>query len=78
MIHGIPKCIYMDRRPQFLVRFWREILGLMGTTLRYSIVYHLQTQGIVERMNSVIGQMLRCTLHDMNDIKNRLDILPTI
>lgn len=50
----------------------------MGTTLRYSTAYHPQTQCIVERMNSVIGQMIRCTLHDMNDVKNWLDILPTI
>ena len=29
-------------------------------------------------MNSVIGQMLRCTLHDLYDIKNWLEIFPTI
>lgn len=33
---------------------------------------------MVERMNFVIGQMLCCTLHKMYNIKNWLNILPTI
>lgn len=31
--HGVPRCIYIDRGSQFVARFWREIWGLMGTTL---------------------------------------------
>lgn len=50
----------------------------MGTTLCYSTAYHPQTQGIVERMNSVIGQMIRFILHEMNDVKNWLKFLPTV
>lgn len=46
------------------------------TTVQYSI--SPTDTGIVERMNSVIGQMLRCTLHEMNDVKNWLEILPIV
>ena len=63
-LHGVPSVIYSDRGTQFTSQFWRTLWGLTGTQLRYSTAYHPQTQGVVERMNAVIGQMLRCTLHE--------------
>ena len=77
-IHGIPSIIYTDRGSQFTSKFWKELWGLFGTQLRYSTAYHPQTQGIVERMNAVIGQVLRCTLAQMYEIKNWVEILPTV
>ena len=53
-------------------------MGLLGTSLRYSTAFHPQTQGIVERMNSVIGQMLRCTIHEMNEGREWKKLLPII
>ena len=50
----------------------------MGTQLKYSTAYHPQTQGVVERMNSVIGQMLRCTIHELGEPRNWKNLLPTI
>ena len=70
--------MYTDRGTQFTSKFWKELWGLFGTQLRYSTAYHPQTQGIVEWMNAVIGQMIRCTLSQMNDVKNWVDILPTV
>ena len=63
-LHGVPSVIYSDRGTQFTSQFWKTLWGLTGTQLRYSTAYHPQTQGVVERMNAVIGQMLRCTLHE--------------
>ena len=76
--HGIPRCIYTDRRTQLTSRLWRELWEIIGTQLRYSTAYHLQTQGVVERMNAVIGQMLRCTIHEMNETREWNSLLPTI
>ena len=77
-LHGIPRCVYTDRGTQFVSRFWSELWKLMGTQLKYSTAYHPQTQGVVERMNSVIGQMLRCTIHELGEPRNWKNLLPTI
>ena len=54
-LHGIPRCIYSDRGPQFCNRFWRALWDSFGTSLKFSSAYHPHTQGMVERMNSVVG-----------------------
>ena len=69
-LHGVPRDIYTDRGNQFISKFWREIWGLLGTSLRYSTAYHPQTQGIVERMNAVVIQLFKCTIQEMNELRN--------
>ena len=63
-LHGIPAILYSDRGTQFTSQFWKSLWELTGTQLRFSTAYHPQTQGVVERMNSVVGQMLRCIIHE--------------
>ena len=75
--YGIPRVIYSDRGAQFVGRVWRELWSLTGTQLRYSTSYHPQTQGVVERMNSVIGQTLRCLISEEKD-RDWLKLLDTI
>ena len=77
-LHGIPRCISIDRGTQFTSRLWRELWEIMDTQLRFRIAYHPQTQGVVERMNAVIGQMLRCTIHKLNQVRDWDSLLPTI
>ena len=36
----------------------------------YSTAYHPQTQGVVERMNSVIEQCMRCIIHESGNIND--------
>ena len=67
--HGLPRVIFSDRGPQFTARAWQELWKLTGTKLGYSSAYHPQTQGVVERMNAVVSQTLRCLLHETNDLK---------
>ena len=50
----------------------------MGTQLRYSTAYHPRTQGLLEQMNAIIGQMLRRTIHEMNGTREWDSLLPTI
>ena len=63
-LHGVPSVLYSDRGTQFTSNFWKSLWSLTGTQLKFSTAYHPQTQGVVERMNAVVGQMLRCTLHE--------------
>ena len=68
-LHGIPSLLYSEKGTQFTSKFWKELCGLFGMQLKFSTVYQSQTQCIVERMNAVVGQFLRCTFAQMNDIK---------
>ena len=77
-LHGIPRCIYSDRGPQFCSRFWRALWDSFGTSVRYSSAYHPQTQGMVERMNSVVSQTLRCLIHSLENERDWQRILPTV
>ena len=74
----VPKFIYTDGGTQFSSKFWKELRGLFGTGLRYRTAFHPQKQGIVERMNAVIGKMLCCTLAGMNESKNWVEISPIV
>ena len=77
-LHGIPRVIYSDRGSQFIAGSWRELWRLTGTRLAYSTAYHPQTQGVVERMNSVVSQTVRCLLHDIGNPKDWEKTLPTV
>ena len=39
-LHGIPRCIYSDRGPQFCNRFWKALSDSFGTSLKFSSAYH--------------------------------------
>ena len=67
-LHGVPTVICIDRGSQFTVDSWRELWRLTGTELAYSTVYHPQTQGVVERMNSIIEQCMRGIIHESTNI----------
>ena len=77
-LHGIPRVIYSDRGSQFVAGSWRELWRLTGTRLAYNTAYHPQTQEVVERMNSVVSQTVRCLLHDIGNPKDWEKTLPTI
>ena len=77
-LHGVPRAIYSDRGPQFTANSWQELWRLTGTKLKYSSAYHPQTQGVVERMNAVVSQTLRCLIHNTNEMKKWEILLPTV
>ena len=61
-LHGMPRAIHSDRDVRFQSQFWKELWRNSGTKLRFSTAYHPQSQGLVERMNQVVEQVLRCSL----------------
>ena len=77
-LHGVPRVIYSDRGIQFSKESWRELWRLAGTKLAYSTAYHPQTQGVVERMNSVIEQCMRCIIHEFGNVNEWEKILSTV
>ena len=43
--HGVPLSIVSDRDPRFTSRFWHAFQRELGSDLRFSTVYHPQTDG---------------------------------
>ena len=76
-LHGVPRVIYNDRGSQLTAESWRELWRLTGTKLAYNTAYHPQTQ-VVERMNSVIEQCMRCIIHESGNINEWENILSTV
>ncbi|KAI9905298.1 hypothetical protein PsorP6_013814 [Peronosclerospora sorghi] len=58
-LHGMPEDIVSDRDPRFTGRFWQETFSLLGTQLKMSTSDHPETDGQTERVNRVLGDMLR-------------------
>ena len=56
---GAPKVIISDRAKTFVESIeWKKFCKINGIETRFSTSYHPQTNGRVERLNSLIGQML--------------------
>ena len=66
--HGLPRIIYSDRGAQLTARSLQELWRLRGTKLEYSTVHQPQTQGVVEGMNNVVSQALRCLIHERQNV----------
>ena len=77
-IHGVPKALHSDRDTRFTSRFWRALWQATGTSLRFSTAFHPQTQGQVERLNAVIEQVLRCTVHQTGEARDWDNMLATV
>ncbi|MCO5558553.1 hypothetical protein L7F22_012138 [Adiantum nelumboides] len=57
---GMPQLIVSDRDPRMTSLFWRGLFGNMGTTLKFSLSFHPQTDGQSEEENSTILDLLKC------------------
>ncbi|TYJ58019.1 hypothetical protein B9479_001378, partial [Cryptococcus floricola] len=61
---GLPTPIISDRDKLFTAGAWKRLNELLGTKLKMSTVYHLQTDGIPERSNKTVTQALRAWTDD--------------
>jgi transposase InsO family protein len=57
---GLPTSIVSDRDSKFTKAFWSQLFSKCGTRLRFSSVFHPQTDGITERLNKTLEELLRC------------------
>jgi hypothetical protein len=57
--HGMPKSVITDRGPQFAGKFWQHLCKLLDCRSNLSSAYHPQSDGQTERVNRVVGDMLR-------------------
>ncbi|KAG2776406.1 hypothetical protein PC129_g16065 [Phytophthora cactorum] len=71
--HGMPLDIVSDRDPRFTARVWQEVVTLLGTQLSMSTADHPQTDGQTERVNRVLGDLLKSYAHSF---QQWIDCLP--
>jgi transposase InsO family protein len=58
-LHGLPVKIISDRDSKFTSNFWVSLMKLLGTEIAMSTPFHPQTDGLVERLNLTLKEMLR-------------------
>ena len=62
--HGIPISIISDRDLRFTSRIWGKLQEALGRRLNFSITFHLQTDGQLEKVIQVLEDMLRSCVID--------------
>jgi len=73
-LHGLPKCVVSDHRPQFIACFTRELYRLLGIKLASSTAWHPQTNRQTERVNQELDQYLQLFVNEQQD--DWYDLLP--
>jgi len=66
-IHGIPRKILSNREPQFISKFIEEFMKALETMRQLSIVYHLQINGQIERINQEVETFLQHYINYQQD-----------
>ncbi|KAM7313233.1 DDE-type integrase/transposase/recombinase [Ixodes scapularis] len=56
--HGAPEVLISDRGSSFMAQLTQEILRLSHTSHRRTTAYHPQTNGLTERLNKTIADMI--------------------
>ncbi|UYV72384.1 hypothetical protein LAZ67_9002893, partial [Cordylochernes scorpioides] len=74
--HGAPREIITDRGRNFMSQTIREINNLNGTIHRFTTAYHPQTNGLTERLNKTLTDMI--SVYVDVDQKNWDNILPYV
>jgi len=74
-LHGLPKHVVSDCRPQFIASFTKELYRLLGIRLSSSTAWHSQMNGQTERVNQKLDQFLCLFVNkQQNDWYNLLPI----
>lgn len=66
-IHGLPNSILLDRSPQFISEFWRELYKLLDIEVKLLTVYHPETDGQSENANKEMETYLRHFINHHQD-----------
>ncbi|KAG2792445.1 hypothetical protein PC129_g8389 [Phytophthora cactorum] len=70
--HSMPLDIVSDRDPRFTERLWQEVFTLLGTQLSMSTTDHPQADGQTERVNRVLGDLLKSYAHSFQQCSDCL------
>ncbi|UYV69302.1 K02A2.6-like [Cordylochernes scorpioides] len=74
--HGAPRELISDRGRTFISHTIRDINNLCGTAHRFTSAYHPQTNGLTERLNKTLGDML--SMYVDVDQRNWDSVLPYV
>ena len=58
-LHGMPRSVISDRDIRLRAPFWRALQQRLGTELRFTTAHTPNSNGKVERINAVLGDVLR-------------------
>ena len=64
-LHGTPVSIVSDQDSRLVSTFWQSFQNSMGTRLRFSTVYHPQTDGQSEHTIQTLEDLLRASVMDL-------------
>ena len=65
--YGVPSTIHTDQGPEFESHLFHHLCKELGTVKTKTTPYHPQSDGMVERQNRTIQQMLSCYVNDCQD-----------
>ena len=75
-LHGVPVSIVSDRDPRFTSMFWPSLQAALGTRLLFSIAFHSQTDGQLERTIQTLEDMLRaCVMEFKGSMDTHLALM---
>lgn len=75
-LHGVAESIVSDRDTKFTSKFSQETHRILGTRLLMSTAFHPQTDGVTERANRSIAQVLRAVIKpDQSDWVEKLPLV---
>ena len=66
--HGLPKSIVFDKNPKIMSNFWKWLFENLGTKLNFSLVYHPQMDGLSEKANLTIIDLLKAYVIVWEDV----------
>ena len=62
-LHGFPLSIVSDIVTKFVDHFWRTLWNKLGTKVCFSFSYHTHTDGHIEVVNRILGNILRSIVY---------------
>ena len=66
---GVPRILTIDNGKQFNLEKFREFCKNIGTKIDFTLVYHPESNGAVERANRVIFSAISRTLFNLREGK---------
>jgi hypothetical protein len=75
-LHGVPRRMIYDRGSFFTRLFWISFQEDLGIHLNFSMAYHHEADGNIERTNQILEDMLN--MYVMDQHKHWEDLLPLV